>query len=85
MDYEIQNTVDVGALYEDLTERQQMAFLIEKFGELVGYKQKEVLGDVFEDMSFSDVADAIKDAFDDSLSDQKQEEVYEYIKSQMED
>ena len=64
MNYEIQHTVDVGALYEDLTEKQQMAFLVEKFVELVGYKQKEVLTDVFEDMSFSDVADVIKDAYD---------------------
>lgn len=85
MDYEVQNTIDVGALYEDLTERQQMAFLVEKFGELLSNKQKDVLSDVFEDMSFSDVADVIEDAFEDSLSDQYQENVHEYIKGLMED
>lgn len=84
-EYAIQYTLDVGELFDKLTKKEQMDLLVDKFDDQTDYDQRGMLSKIFENMSFSDTAKVIMDAFDDSLSDQKQGEVYEYIKSQMED
>ena len=75
-------SVDLSSLFDDLSDRDQSEFIVEKFGSLYASSQESVASEIIGSLSGSTIASLIQEAFD-SLNENEQADVAEYVKGVM--
>lgn len=75
-------SVDLSSLFDDLSERDQREFIVEKFCSLYSSSQESVASEIIDSLSGSTTASLIKEAFD-NLNENAQADVAEYVKGVM--